>query len=281
MATPAAPAPSRLRADLRLIALVACCGVLLLLPVALLLQRPPQRPQVTLIGNGDSLSVLLEGAGGGRVLVGGGATQADLPAALARHLRVWDRRVDLLIVADRRDLPGATELVRRGMVREVATVGLYDQLAAASALAALGDACTARGVPLRAFGVAEQITIGREPQIALTIAPPDEDGLPPRLHLRAGVLAAPLLVGAAADDGPALGAILLRANGESFGLAIESGARIIAAPAHPADLDVPDAGGRHLLLVGAGDRATLVVEEGALRLRGGELDPLDVAALRR
>jgi hypothetical protein len=280
MATPAAPAPSRLGADLRLIALVACCGVLLLLPVALLLQRPPQRPQVTLIGNGDSLSVLLEGAGGGRVLVGGGATQADLPAALARHLRVWDRRVDLLIVADRRDLPGATELVRRGMVREVATVGLYDQLAAASALAALGDACTARGVPLRAFGVAEQITIGREPQIALTIAPPDEDGLPPRLHLRAGVLVAPLLVGAA-GDGPALGAILLHANRESFGLAADGGARIIAAPEPPAGLTVSDTEGRYLLIVGAGDRATLVVEEGALRLRGGALDPLDVAALRR
>jgi hypothetical protein len=129
--------------------------------------------------------------------------------------------------------------------------------------------------------VAEQITIGREPQIALMIAPPDEDGLPPRLHLRAGVLAAPLLVGAAAGDGPALGAILLHANRESLGLAADSGARIIAAPAPPAGLTVSDTEGRYLLIVGAGDRVTLVIEEGALRLRGGALDPLDVAALRR
>jgi hypothetical protein len=281
MVTPPVPAPSRLRDDLRLIALVAVCGVLFLLPVVLLAQRPPQRPQVTLIGNGDSLSLLLEGVDGGRVLVGGGATQADLPAALARHFTVWDRQIDLVIVADRRDLPGATELVRRGMVREVATVGIYDQLAAAPAMATLGEVCTARGVPLRAFGVAQQIAVGREPQIVLTVAPPDEDEAPPRLHLRAGMLDAPILVGAAADDGPALGAILLRANRESYGLAADTGTRLIAAPAPPTGLTVADTEGRYLLIVGAGDRATLVVEDDALRLRGGELDPLDVATLRR
>jgi hypothetical protein len=281
MVTPAVPAPSRFRDDLRRIALVALGVVVVLLPFGLLLQRPLQQQQLTLIGGGDSLSLLLEGVGGGRVLVGGGASQADVPAALGRHFRPWDRRIDLLIIADRRDLPGATELVRRGMVREVATVGIYDQPAAALAMAALGAACTARDVPLRAIGIAERIAIGREPQIALIVAPPGDSEGVPTLHLEAGPFVAPVLVGAGAGDGPALGAILLRANREIYGLAAGSEARIIAAPASPPELEVADAEGRYLLIVGVGERATLVVEDGALRLRGGELDPLDAAAMRR
>lgn len=281
MARLPAPAPSRLRDDLRLIAIVAICTVLVVLPFVLHLQRPLSRPQVTLLGHGDSLSLLLEGAGGGRVLVGGGASQADIPAALARHFRPWDVRIDLLIVADRRDLPGATELVRRGMVREVATVGIYDQPAAAPAMATLNEVCRVREVPLRAFGQSQRIAIGGEPQLVLTVVPPGDADAPPRLHLQAGILAAPILIGADADDDPAIGAILLRANGENFGLAADSQARLIAAPAPPGDLDVADTEGRYLLIAGVGDRVTLVVEDGALRLRGGELDPLDVAALRR
>jgi hypothetical protein len=276
-----APASSRLRDDLRWIAIVGVCGALVLQPLVLLAQRPPQRPRVTLIGGGDGLSVLLEGAGGGRVLVGGGASQADVPAALGRQFWPWDRRIDLVIVADRRDLPGATELVRRGVAREVATVGLYDRRDAAAAMAALGDACTARGVPLRAFGEAKRIAVGREPQMTLTVAPPEEPEGMPILHLRAGALDAAILVGPGAGAGPTLGAILLRANQEVYGVAADSGARVIAAPAPPNNLVVPEPAGRYLLIVGAGDRATLVVEDGALRLRGGELDPLDVATLRR
>src|SRR4051812_34923105 len=107
MVTPVGSTAARLRNDLRWIAIVGIVGALLLLPFVLLVQQPPARPQVTLIRNGDSLSVLLEGVGGGRVLVGSGASQADAPAALGRHFWFWDRQIDLVIVADRRDLPGA------------------------------------------------------------------------------------------------------------------------------------------------------------------------------
>lgn len=272
---------ARLRDDLRWVAIVGVCGALLLLPFVLLAQRPLQRPQVTLIGNGDSLSVLLEGAGGGRVLVGGGASQAEAPAALGRHFGIGDRRIDLVIVADRRDLPGATELVRRGMVREVATVGIYDQPAAAAALATLSDVCTAREVPLRAFGAAQRIEVGREARIALTVAPPVDADASPVLHLYAGVFDAPILVGPEADGDPALGAILLRANQEVYGIAAERGARLIAAPERPADLAVDGAEGRYLLVVGTGERATLAIEGAALRLGGAALLPLDEVALRR
>lgn len=280
MATPPRRA-ARLLAGLRPVALVALCGVLLLLPLALLLQQPPRRSQVTLIGAGDSLSLLLEGAGGGRALVGGGAGQADLPAALGRHYWPWDRRLDLVIVADRRDLPGAAELVRRGLVRAIATVGLAERRDAAAGLAALRDVCAARGVPLRAIEAAERITIGREPSLALTIAPPEVAEAPPLLRLSLGAFDAPILAGAGTDGRPAVGAILLRANADSYRVAADSGARLIAAPAPPGGLVVAVPEGRYLLLPGAGERATLIADGATLRLRGASLVPLDAATLRR
>jgi hypothetical protein len=106
--------PSTARHGLLLAALAAVLTLALLLILALLLDRPPGAPQLTFIGAGEALNVLAEGAGGGRVLIGGGANGSELPAALGRQFVPWRRGVDLLIVADRRDLTGATELVRRG-----------------------------------------------------------------------------------------------------------------------------------------------------------------------
>lgn len=278
MSAPPTATPASLRNDLRRIALLGLCGFVLLLPIVLLLQRPPKHPQVTLIGGGDSLSVLLEGAGGGRVLVGGGAAQSDVPAALGRQLWPWDRRIDLLLVADTRDLPGATELVRRGAVRAVATVGLTEQRTAAAGLATLRDVCAARKVALRAIEEAERIAIGRDPQLALTVTPPETPDLTPRLRLQAGALDAPIVVGAATGEGPALGAILLRATQESYWIAAGTEARLIAAPAPPGGVTVPALAGRYLLLLGAGERATLIVDERGLRLRGATFVSLDAPA---
>ena len=277
MLTPA----GRLLATLRPLALTALCGVLLLLPLALHLQRPLRHPHLTLLGTGDSLSLLLEGAHGGRVLVGGGATQSELPASLARHLRPWDRQIDLLIVADRRDLPGATELVRRGVARSVATVGLTAQREAAASLAALEAACAERNVPLRRIEAGEQLTIGRDPPITLTIQPPASPDTSPTLHLEAGPFTAPVLLGATADDTRPIGAILLRTNQETFALAAAADARLLAAPALPTDLALTDPTDRYLLHLRPGDRATLIVDTHTLRLRGAPLIPLDAVTPQR
>ncbi len=273
--------PASLRNDLRWITLIGLCGFVLLLPFTLLLQRPPKQPQVTLLGGTDSLSLLLEGAGGGRILVGGGATQSDLPAALGRQLRPWDRQIDLLVVADPRDLPGATEVVRRGMARAVATVGLTEQHAAAPGLAALRDVCATRKVALRAIEASERIAVGRDPQLTLTVTPPAAPDLAPLLWLHAGVLDAPILVGAAVGEALALGAILLRATKETYQLATETDARLLAAPAPPSRIASASTEGRYLLLLGDGERATLIVDERGLRLRGATLIPLDAAASPR
>src|SRR3569623_3628080 len=142
--TPAAPAalPSRsARRAVVYLVLAAALTIVLLLPPLLFFDRPPDEPRLTFIGADDGLSVLIEGAGGRRILIGGGSTKADVPAALGRQLRPWDSSVDLLLVTDRRDLPGATEVVRRGQAREVITTGLDDDRAAAAALAALRDTC--------------------------------------------------------------------------------------------------------------------------------------------
>jgi len=278
MSAPSTATPASLRHDLRRIALIGLCGFVLLLPLALLLQRPPKRPQVTLLGGTASLSVLLEGAGGGRILVGGGATQSDLPAALGRQFWPWDRRIDLLLVADLRDLPGATELVRRGAVRAVATVGLTEQRTAAAGLATLRDVCAARNVPLRAIEGSERIAVGRDPQLALTVTPPATPEMAPLLRLRVGLLDMPIVVGAAVGKDPALGAILLRANQDAYQLAAGTEARLIAAPAPPSAATIAALAGRYLLLLGSGERATLIVDERGLRLRGATLVSLDAPA---
>lgn len=274
---PPAPAPASLRADLRRVALVALGAALLLLPLGLLAAQPPRRAQATVFGLGESVALLLEGAGGGRVLVGGGAGQADLPATLARHLRPWDCQIDLLIVADRRDLPGATELARRGVARAVATVGLADQRAAAPALAALRDACAARRIPLREVVAAERLAIGRGDALALTVAPPADPAEPPRLRLRLGPLDA-TYPGAAAD--PTSGVILQRASADGYHLALDGPARLIVAPAPPTGTPAADAPGRYLLLLPPGDRATLIADGPTLRLRGARLTPLNLLAGR-
>ncbi len=123
MATTTAPAPAGPRGELARAALTALLALGLLLPFVLR-DGTPRAPRLTVFGGEDGLSLLLEGAGGGRVLLGGGGAQTEVGAQLGRRLRPWDRRLDLLLVADARDLPGAVDLVRHGDVRRVATLGL-------------------------------------------------------------------------------------------------------------------------------------------------------------
>ena len=266
---------------LRPFLLTALCGVLLLLPLGLYRQQPPQQPQLTLFNTDGGLSLLLEGAGGGRILIGGGASLAELPATLGRYATPLDRPIDLLIVADRRDLPGAPELVHRDVVRAVATVGLVAQREASAGLAALAAACAARTIPLRAIESGEVIAIGHAPPLTLTIHPPADLAAPPRLHLRSGPFDAPILLGPTTDDTASLGAILPRANQETYALALATDARLLIAPAPPTTLPDLVSPGRYLLHLAPGERATLRIDGDTLRLRGPRLVPLDADSEQR
>ena len=282
-----APAPNSTPTALparRTVALVAIGAVLivaLLVVGELLLSRPPSAPQLTLIGTGDALSILAEGAGGGRVLIGGGPNGADLPAALGRHFVPWRRDLDLLIVADRRDLPGATELVRRGQVRAVLLVGLDGERAAAAALVILHDACAARGVPVRVSAESERVTIGRGGALTLDIMPALTNDTGVQLRVQAGTLSAAIVTGTAMPA-PAQAVILPRAAAESYHAAFAVTPRLVVAPALPAaSVSVASAVDSQLLLVSPGLRATLSMTERGLSLRGATLTVLDTASMTR
>lgn len=286
IASPQSPAPSPrpgLRRELGQAGVAALVTLALLLPLVLL-DRPPARPQLTFLGGEDGLSLLLEGAGGGRVLIGGGGAQADVPALLGRQLRPWARHLDLLLVADARDLPGAIALVRAGDVRAVAVVGLDEARVSRASLAALRDACAERAVPLRVVDETERIHVGRDAgggaSLTLEIAPPAGAGDGARggeVRLVAGRFSAMVWAGAPAASVPSpratIGAILTRGGQEGYRAALAAGPSFVVAPVPPP----PSAGGApatrdgHLLIVGPGERATLLVEARGLRLRGPAL----------
>lgn len=268
MAIPAAPAPvPSPRRELARLCLAAALLLALLLPPAVF-DGTPARPRLTLLGGGERLGLLLEGAGGGRVLVGGGEAQADVPAALGRQLRPWDRRLDLLLVADGRDLPGAVELARHGDLGAVATLGLEGSRRWAAELTALGDACAARAIPLTAIEGAERIRIGRDDGLALDVLPAPNAGDGAALRLVAGRFSATILAGAPVPADPALGAILLGGGQDLYRAALAARPGLVIAPEAPPAALANEAPTARLLVVGPGERATLALTERGLRLRG-------------
>jgi len=90
----------------------AALTVVFLPPPLLLPDRPPNEPRLTFTGAADGLRVLLDGAGCGRLVIGGGATKADVPGALGRERRQADCRVVLLLGAPRRDMARAAEVFK-------------------------------------------------------------------------------------------------------------------------------------------------------------------------
>jgi hypothetical protein len=238
--------------------------------VAIFASRPPATPQLTAIGTTDSLQLLLEGAGGGRVLIGGGGNGSELPSALGQQFLPWRGDLDLLIVADRRDLLGATELVRRGRARAVVTLGLDDDRAATAALTALRELCDGRGVPLRSLDDPERINLGADGALTIDLYPATIAGDAARLRFAAGAFSAAIVLGEQPTPDPALAAIIMRESQAHYEAASAGRPRLLIAPGSS-----PASGIEQHLMVGPGQRATLVLADDTLRLRGGTLTTLD------
>lgn len=268
----AVPPPARLSA--RRAGVFAAAGfvsmTLVVALVALVASRPPSTPQLTAIGTTDSLHLLLEGAGGGRVLIGGGGNSSELPAALGQQFVPWRGDLDLLLVVDRRDLLGATELVRRGRVRAVVTVGLDDDRAATAALVALREVCAGVGVPLRSLASAERISLGQHDALTIDLLPAAVAGDAARLRLAAGAFSATIVLGEQPVPDPALAAIVVRESQARYETASAGRPRLLIAPGTP-----PVTAIEQLLLVRPGQRATLALVGDTLRVRGGTLTTLD------
>jgi hypothetical protein len=224
---------------------------------------------MTAIGTTDSLHLLLEGAGGGRVLIGGGGHSSELPAALGRQFLPWRGDLDLLIVADRRDLLGATELVRRGRVRAVLTLGLDDDRAAA-ALLALRELCAQRGVPLRTLVAPERISLGVGDTLTLDLYPAAVAGDAARVRLASGLFSAAIIVGEQPAPDPALAVIIMRESPANYENTSAGQPRLLIAPSLPSATTA-----EQILPVRPGQRATLALAGDTLRLRGGTLTTLD------
>jgi hypothetical protein len=238
--------------------------------VAIFASRPPATPQLTAIGTTDSLQLLLEGAGGGRVLIGGGGNSSELPAALGRQFLPWRGDLDLLIVVDRRDLLGATELVRRGRVRAVVMVGLESDRAATAALTALREICDGHGVSLRSLDYPERIGLGHGSALTIELHPAAVAGDTPRLRFATGTFSAAIILGEQPAADPALAAIIMRESQAHYEAASAGRPRLLIAPGSS-----PASGIEQHLMVGPGQRATLVLAGDTLRLRGGTLTTLD------
>lgn len=260
--------PMSRRADFLRAALTVLLVLGLLLPL-LALDRPPARPRLTVIGADGALGLLLEGAGGGRVLVGPGASRAGVAAALGRFFRPWDRDLDLLLVTDARDLPGAVELVRQGHVRAVATLGLDDE-DPTPALVALRDACAQRGIALQALAGGDRVRVGRDGGLVLETEPPTDAGVALR------VVAGPAALAVGDASGAPL-VLLPRGTADAYRQALAAGAALVIAPAPPpAGLGATN-GPTQILVVPAGERATLDLDGRALHLRGPAVQPLAAA----
>jgi hypothetical protein len=254
-------------------------ALVILLPVVWL-DRPPTAPRLTFIG-GEGLSMLLEGAGGGRVLIGGGGGLAEAPAALGRQWWPWNRQLDLLVVLDRRDLPGATELAWHGDVRAVALLGLADDQQASAALAALREACARRAIPLEEVTAGQRVTLGRDASLIVDLAPALTGTGSASVWIAAGPLALTIAGGGAATLAPVNGALVPRASQDAYRAAFATGATLLIAPASPTSLPDQIPPGAYLLLVGPGERATLTIFGNTMRLRGPVPQPLDNASAHR
>ena len=257
----------------------AALALALLLPLVLL-DRPPARPRLTFIGGADGLSLLVEGAGGGRVVVGGGAAQTDVAAALGRLLRPWDRRLDLLLVADARDLPGAVDLVRYGDVRRVALLGLEGTRSGGPALAALREAAGQRGVPVEELAGGERIRVGADGGVLLDVLAGQDEGA--TLRLSAGETVVAVVTGAVGAVEPAPLAVVLRAGQEPYRAALAAHPGLVIAPAPPAGQGAAEGSvATRLAIVGPGQRATLELGGRTLRLSGPEVQALATSTPRR
>lgn len=248
---------------------------LVVVALALFLDRPPASPQLTLLGTEQALHILAEGAGGGRVLIGGGSNGSELPAALGRQFLPLRDDLDLLIIVDSSDLLGATELVRRGQARAVLTVGVENERSAVPALAALRDLCGQRHIPVRALTAPERISIGHDGSLTIDIHPASDPDDRPRLRIGSGAFSAAVVIGEE-TPAPTLAVIVPRGPQERYRAALAGQAGLLIAPTVPAGSQIEQS-----LQITPGQRATFAIDGLTLRLRGGALTTLDTTRAAR
>ena len=92
-----APRRFHLRRATRLALLALASSVVL--TVAVIVERPPGRPTVTILDVGQGDAILVEGSNGGRLLVDGGPDPDRLLVELDRRIPPWDRRLDAVVLS--------------------------------------------------------------------------------------------------------------------------------------------------------------------------------------
>lgn len=238
---------------------------------ALELDRPPTRPQLTISSVDGVLVVLIEGAGGGRLAIGPGPERTGTVAALARALRPWDARLDLVLVAAAGDLPAAIDLARSKRVRAVAL--LPGTLARPGvALNELRAVAAKSNVAVHELAGDETLRVGKTAPLAIELVtgPGGETGMVVRgpeatlaLSLNGGLPAAAPVV------------VFARWNGSSYETALRAAPSLLVAPSSASPVPpVPADRDARLVELADGDTVVLVLAPPGIRVRGQLPRPL-------
>ena len=96
-------------------------AVTVLVAGAVVAARPAGVARITVLDVGQGDAILVEGSGGGRLLVDGGPDPTRLLIALDRRLPPWDRRIDAIVLSHPHEdhVAGLARLLERYRVRQV------------------------------------------------------------------------------------------------------------------------------------------------------------------
>lgn len=227
--------------------------------------RPPADPQLTISRAGGDLVVLIEGRGGGRLLVGGGRDRTAAMSSLGRILRPWDTRLDMVLVAAVSDLPAAIDLARQGRVAMVALLPPVHSRPSV-ALDELRVVAAKAGVAVNELAGDETLRVGAGPQLIVEFVPRPDGAI--GMLLRTDV---PLV--ALSTDGsvpPAAPVVVFtRTSATSYAAALQLLPKLLVAPsAPPVGREADGARDARLLYLADGERAVLVAAPPGIRLRG-------------
>lgn len=243
------------------------------------LERAPAAPRLTIARNARELTVLVEGAGGGRLLIGGGQERTATLAMLGRALKPWDARVDLALVTASADLPAAIDLVRQGRVRGLALLPNVHTRPSA-ALSEIRAAALQHNVTVHDLSGDERFRFGRGGRLVLELVT-GADRVTVLLSSDGFPMVAIGLAGPPTVTAPVV--VLARSDRDIYDAAIRAEPRLLVAPgAAPGPGPVVERGpGVWLTRLLDGDTATLELTPPGVRLRGVVPEPPPGAAVSR